>query len=146
MNSKEIAVKRKILISNSNLEWQNIVKLRLEVQRDFYDKQSLSISTYDKILDWRLRNQQSQVEKIKSASPYSIIKSITKCYCEIDHPNDEMKTRIKITKSTNATSCIIHCRTVRFRLSRLLFILRVTRQGSTLVPSTNHTRFRLGHI
>ncbi len=96
MNTKEIREKRRNLISESNPEWQHILNLRFEVQRDFKNNQSLSIPTFEKILEWKLRNMRSQVEKIRSFSPDSLIKSITKCYYEIDHPNDEMKTKIKM--------------------------------------------------
>ena len=59
MNIKE---KKKSLISLSNPEWQNILNLRLEVQSDFYDNESLSIATYNKILDWKLHKQLSRIE------------------------------------------------------------------------------------
>ncbi len=96
MNIKEIKEKKKNLISVSNPEWQNILNLRLEVQRDFYDNESLSIPTYDKILGWKLHQQKNRIEKIKNFSPDSLVKTITHCYCKIDHPDNEMKTRIKM--------------------------------------------------
>jgi len=96
MKIKEIKEKNKILISLSNPEWQNILNLRLEVQDDFHDNESLSLQTYNKILDWKLHKQKSQIEKIKNTSPASLIKVITHCYYKIDHPDSEMKTRIKM--------------------------------------------------
>ena len=47
------------------------------------------------ILDWKLHNKKSQIEKIKNSSPVSLIKDITHCYCKIDHPDNEMKTKMK---------------------------------------------------
>ncbi len=96
MNIQEIKEKKKNLISISNPEWQNILNLRLEVQRDFYDNESLSMPTYDKILSWRLHKQKGRIEKIKKFSTDSLVKTITRCYCKVDHPDNEMKTRIKI--------------------------------------------------
>ena len=96
MNIKKIKEKKKSLISLSNLEWQNIVNLRLAVQNDFYNKKSLSIPTYNKILDWKLHQQRSQIKKIKNFCPDSLIKTITNCYYKTDHPNNEMKIRIKM--------------------------------------------------
>jgi hypothetical protein len=96
MNIKEIKEKKKSLISISNPEWQNILDLRLEVQRDFKNNESLSIPTYSKVLDWKLHKQKSRIEKIKNSSPDSLINTVTHCYCKIDHPDNEMKTRIKM--------------------------------------------------
>ena len=96
MNIREIEEKRKRLISISNPEWQNILGLRSEVQRDFYDKESLSIPTYDKILDWKLHQQKRRIEKIKNFSPDSLVKTITHCYNKVVHPDTEMKTKIKM--------------------------------------------------
>ncbi len=96
MNIKKIKEKKKHLISISNPEWQLILDLRSGVQKDIRDHESLTIPTYNKILAWKLRKQTSRIEKIKKSSPDTLIKSITHCYCKIDHPDDEMKTRIKM--------------------------------------------------
>ncbi len=96
MNIKEIKEKKKNLISASNPEWQNILNLRLEVQRDFYDNELLSMPTYNKILDWKLHKQKTRIEKIRNSSPDSLIKNITHCYCKVDHPDNDMKTKIKM--------------------------------------------------
>jgi len=47
-----------------------------------------------------------------------------------------------IIKKLRPTTCIIHYRPVHLLMFRLLRILRVTRQVSAMVPSTNHTRDR----
>ncbi len=96
MNIEELKEQKKDLISSSNPEWQNIQALQLEVQRDFSDIQSLSISTYTKVLDWKLGRQKSRAEKIRKSSPDSLIHNITHCYCILDHPHADMKTRIKM--------------------------------------------------
>ncbi len=96
MNIKEIKVQRKRLISPSNPEWQKILNLRLEVQRDFNNNESLSISTYNKILDWKLDRHESRIEKIRTFSPDSLVKTIANCYCKVDHPDSEMSTKIKM--------------------------------------------------
>ncbi|MDJ0916093.1 MAG: hypothetical protein QNI95_21175, partial [Desulfobacterales bacterium] len=96
MNINEIKAQRKRLILPSNPEWQKIRNLRLEVQRDFNDNESLSISTYNKILDWKLHKHESRIEKIRTFSPDSLVKTITHCYCKVDHPDSEMNTKIKM--------------------------------------------------
>lgn len=96
MNTNQILQKKKTLISPSNPEWQEILNLRGAVHRDFRELESLSIPTYQKILEWRLRRQKSQLEKIINFSPDSLVKTITHCYYKIDHPDEEMKTRIKV--------------------------------------------------
>ena len=96
MNSTKLKEKRKELISSSNPEWQDILALSHEVQNDFRKSQSLSIATYDKILEWKLPNQKSQIKRIKSGSPDSLIKDITECYFKIEHIDDEMTIRIKM--------------------------------------------------
>ncbi len=96
MDIKEIKEKKKSLISISNPEWQHILNLRLEVQRDFHDNEALSIPTFDKILGWTLHKQTARIEKIKNFNPHSLIESITNCYCKINHPDKEMNTRIKM--------------------------------------------------
>ncbi|MCP4219292.1 MAG: hypothetical protein GY765_31955 [bacterium] len=95
MNIEEIKEKKKHLITGSNPEWQNILDLSAEVQKDFYENESLSIPTYIKILAWKLHNQKSRIDQIKNSSPDSLIKSITHCYCTLNHPDNEMKTRIQ---------------------------------------------------
>jgi len=96
MKIKEILEKRERLISKSNPEWQNIHELKLDVQKDFNNNESLSIPTFNKILDWKLQNQKSKIEKILNFSPDTLIKNITHCYYKTDHPDNEMKTRIKV--------------------------------------------------
>jgi len=96
MNINEIKEKKKRLISLSNPEWQEIVNLQLSVQNDFQNKKSLSIPTYHKVLDWKLQKQKSQIEKIISGSPDSLIKTITFCYNKTDHPNSELNIKIKM--------------------------------------------------
>lgn len=96
MNIIEIKEKKKSLISISNPEWQRILNLRSEVQTDFHNNESLSIPTYNKILEWKLHQQKSRIEKINKFNPDSLIKTITHCYYKVDHPDDEMKTRIKV--------------------------------------------------
>lgn len=96
MNIKEIKQMKKKLISSSNPEWQNILKLRISVQKDFNNNHFLTVSTFDKILDWKLNQQKSQISKIKNSAPNSLIRTITNCYYKVDHPDDEMKTRIKM--------------------------------------------------
>jgi hypothetical protein len=96
MNVKKITDKKPIFISNSNPEWQSIIDLRLQVQRDFNNNESLSIPTYEKILTWKLHQQKTQIKKIREFSPDSLVKTITHCYCKADHPDNEMKTKIKM--------------------------------------------------
>lgn len=96
MNISQIKENKKTLISPANPEWQEILNLRQEVQRDFREHEALTIATYHKILEWRLRGQKSQIDKILNFSPDSLVKTITHCYNNIDHPDDEMKTRVKI--------------------------------------------------
>ncbi len=96
MNIILIQENMKNLISPSNPEWQEILSLRQEVQRDFHDHESLSIPTYHKILEWQLRGQKSQIRKIITFSPDALVKTITHCYYKIHHPDEEMKTRIKV--------------------------------------------------
>jgi len=96
MNTNEIKEKRKRLISSSNPEWQNILNLRLEVQGDFRENRFLTIPTYDKILEWKLQNQNQRIKRIKSGSPDSLIEGITECYFKVEHLDDEMTIRIKM--------------------------------------------------
>ncbi len=96
MNIAKLKNKRTNLITGSNSEWQKILTLRDEVQKDFKQSLFLSIRTYYKILEWKLQNQKSRIEKIKSSSPDSLIEGITECYFKIEHLDDEMTIRIKM--------------------------------------------------
>ena len=96
MDIKKIKQKRKKLITELNPEWQNILDLRSDVQKDFHNNEFLSIATYYKILDWKLDKQKSRIEKIKSSSSDALIKNVTQCYCRLEHSDNDMTTRIKI--------------------------------------------------
>jgi len=92
----KIKESKKELITLSNPEWKNIHDLSLEVQNNFLDNESLSIPVYHRILDWKLHNKRSQIKKIIEFSPDTLVKTITQCYCKADHPDEEMKTRIRM--------------------------------------------------
>lgn len=94
MNANKLKAKKKTLITRSNPEWRKILDLRSQVQKDFQNKKSLSISTYQQILDWKLAKQRA--DKIRTSSPDSLVKTITACYCKADHPHDELKTKIRM--------------------------------------------------
>lgn len=96
MDIRKIKAKRKELISDSNLEWREILDLSSDVQKDFNDNESLTIPLYNKILDWKLSGQTALLKKIRTGSPDSLIQTITHCYFKVDHPDDDMKTRIKV--------------------------------------------------
>jgi hypothetical protein len=95
MNINEIRVKHKRLISASNPEWQEIIELQKVVQHEFRQHECLSLSTLEKVLHWRIDNP-SQIEKILASCPEFLLKSITDCYYKVNHPDDEMNTRIKV--------------------------------------------------
>ena len=95
MNINEIKEKYKRLISASNPEWQEIIELHKIVQQEFQQHECLSLSTLEKVLHWKTDNP-SQIEKILASCPEFLLKSITHCYYKVNHPNDEMNTRIRV--------------------------------------------------
>lgn len=96
MDFNQLIEQKKLLITSDNAEWQNILELITRVQKDFANNQCLAIDTYHNILDWKLKDKKSQIEKIKGFSPDTLITSITKCYNEISHPDVEMEIKIKM--------------------------------------------------
>ena len=96
MNVEDLKETHDYLISDSNSEWLAILELSSEVKQNFKDYQCLTSATFDKILSWKLQKQKSKTKKIKDFSPYELVKSITTCYNEVEHPNDEMNIRIKM--------------------------------------------------
>jgi len=96
MNIGKIKEVKEKLISTANLEWQEILDLRSAVQNDFQQKGFLTTATFDKILEWKLDDQKALVDRIQKTSPGSLIKTITRCYHEIDHLQEEFNTRVKV--------------------------------------------------
>lgn len=96
MTGKSITQKRALLINSANEEWQRLLDLRSLVQKDFNEKGYLAVSSFEKILTWKLADQPARIEKILQSCPADFLKNITRCYHEITHPDQEMEIRVKM--------------------------------------------------
>lgn len=96
MNIKTIKNAKQNLISVSNPEWQEILELRSSVQNNFQQNGFLTPPTFYKVLSWKLADQQSLIDRIINTNPDSLVEIITRCYNNIDHPEEEFKTRVKV--------------------------------------------------
>jgi len=95
MDIDQIKALRNNKIKDDQGAWDKVLKLRALTKYDFKYKGYLSFKNFKKILEWKYEGQDNRVEKILALSPVSLIESITRCYSEIDHPNEDLKTRIK---------------------------------------------------
>lgn len=83
-------------ININTVEWERTSELTVRVQENFRKYKHLSIQAYHEILKWKIGENSSKYKKVISFSPDELVVSITKCYNEIEHPDDEMNTRIKM--------------------------------------------------
>lgn len=95
MDIDQIKALRNKKIKDDQGAWDKVLLLRALTKNDFKNKGYLSFNKFKKILKWKYAGQDNKIEKILAISPVSLIESITRCYAEIDHPNEELKTRIK---------------------------------------------------
>ena len=95
MDIDQIKALRNKKIRDDQGSWDKVLMLRALTKNDFKNKGYLSFNNFKKILKWKYVGQDTRVGKILAISPVSLIESITRCYSEIDHPNEDLKTRIK---------------------------------------------------
>lgn len=96
MDIDRLKIRKRVLLMEDNPEWQKLLYLQALVQSDFHKQKHLSINTFQQILNWKFPEQEHKVDKIIEACPASLLKTISKCYHEIQYPDTEMEMRIKL--------------------------------------------------
>ena len=76
-------------ISLSNSEWVYILSLRNLVRHEFYAHGFLSFSTFDGILDWKLRGQRQRTENHRLGNSAELIKELTGAFWRIEHDDND---------------------------------------------------------
>lgn len=89
--------KQTALITPSNPDWKFILNLRTIVQKDFKTQGWLSLSTFNSILDWKLRRQRVRTEGHRVGNTQDLIREITGAFWRVRHADADKETGIKLT-------------------------------------------------
>ncbi len=85
-----------LLTCDANSEWRDTLDLRQLVQHEFQMHGYLSFTTYEKVLDWKLRKQRKRTEKYRSGITNELVQEISGCFNRVRHENEEIERKIKI--------------------------------------------------
>lgn len=84
-------------ISLSNSEWVYILSLRNLVRHEFYAHGFLTFSTFDAILDWKLRGQRQRTENHRLGNSAELIKELTGAFWRIEHDDNDKLLDMQLT-------------------------------------------------
>ena len=100
MDIDNLASNRQSLISVNNPEWSHILSLRILVRHEFKAHGFLTLSTYEAVLDWKLRKQRKRTEKHREENSSELIKELTGVYWRIKHESSDKELDIKLAVLT----------------------------------------------
>jgi thermostable 8-oxoguanine DNA glycosylase len=87
MNTDDLKAEHRKHISANNQEWAEILELRKSVRQDFKNCGCLSISTFDSVIDWKLRKQRKRTEKHRTGNTEELIRELTGVFLRVKHAN-----------------------------------------------------------
>ena len=96
MNIDNLKAKHQSLIVSSNSEWTQILSLRNLVRYEFETCGFLSFSTFDAILDWKLRKQRNRTEKHRVGNSAHLIKELTGAFWRVKHEDKDKLLAIQL--------------------------------------------------
>ena len=96
MNIDNLKAKHQSLIVSSNSEWTQILSLRKLVRYEFETCGFLSFSTFDAILDWKLRGQRQRTENHRLGNSAELIKELTGAFWRVKHEDKDKLLDIRL--------------------------------------------------
>jgi hypothetical protein len=87
VNTNNLKAEHRKHISANNQEWAEILKLRKSVIQDFNAHGFLSISTFNNVIDWKLRKQRKRTEKHRTGNTEELIQELTGVFWRVKHAN-----------------------------------------------------------
>jgi hypothetical protein len=90
MNIDNLKARHRSLIVSSNSEWTQILSLRNLVRHEFDARGFLTASTFDAVIDWKLRKQRNRTEKHRGGNSADLIQELTGAFWRVRH-NDKDK-------------------------------------------------------
>ena len=80
----------------SNPAWRNLLAIRELVQNNFRTLGHLSHSTFESILDWKLRQQRNRTEIHRACLTADIIMKTTTCFDQVKHEDEKIERDIRL--------------------------------------------------
>ena len=96
MNIKNLIAKHQSLIVSSNSEWTQILSLRKLVRHEFDDLGFLTASTFDAVIDWKLRKQRNRTEKHRVGNSAELIQELTGAFWRVKHEDKDKLLAIQL--------------------------------------------------
>jgi len=89
MNIENLKAKHQSLIVSSNSEWTQILSLRSLVRHEFDARGFLTASTFDAVIDWKLRKQRKRTEKHRVGNSANLIQELTGAFWRVKHEDKD---------------------------------------------------------
>ena len=96
MNIKNLIAKHQSLIVSSNSEWTQILSLRKLVRHEFDARGFLTASTFDAVIDWKLRKQRNRTEKHRVGNSAELIQDLTGAFWRVKHEDNDKLLAIQL--------------------------------------------------
>jgi thermostable 8-oxoguanine DNA glycosylase len=96
MNIKNLIAKHQSLIVSSNSEWTQILSLRKLVRHEFDARGFLTASTFDAVIDWKLRKQRNRTEKHRLGNSAELIQELTGAFWRVKHEDNDKLLAIQL--------------------------------------------------
>jgi hypothetical protein len=96
MNRSQLKLKLLKLTTSSNPEWAFILNLRAIVGHEFYAHGWMTKSTFDAVVDWKLRKQRGRTEKHREGITPELLREITGAFWRVHHVDPEKEMEIKL--------------------------------------------------
>ena len=96
MNIENLKAKHQSLIVSSNSEWTQILSLRSLVRHEFENYGFLTITTFDAVINWKLRKQRNRTEKHRVGNSTELIKEHTGAFWRVKHEDKDKLLAIQI--------------------------------------------------
>jgi hypothetical protein len=96
MNIDNLKAKHQSLIDSSNPEWVDILNLRYLVRHEFEFCGFLTFSTFDAVIDWKLRKQRNRTEKHRGGNSADLIQELTGAFWRVKHKDKDKLLGIRL--------------------------------------------------
>jgi hypothetical protein len=96
MNIDNLKAKHQSLIVSLNSEWTQILRLRNLVRHEFDARGFLTASTFDAVIDWKLRKQRNRTEKHRCGNSADLIQELTGAFWRVKHKDKDKLLGIRL--------------------------------------------------
>jgi thermostable 8-oxoguanine DNA glycosylase len=83
-------------ITLTNSEWERTMGLRNLVGHEFSTQGYLTLQTFNKVLDWKLRQQRKRTEKLRIENTADLIRELTGTFWRVKHNAPDKVVEIKL--------------------------------------------------